>query len=162
VGGGYLLPIALLKEARRMQNLQFDDGYKEFSINGDESRVIRFNPRDFAILERIKESYDAIEAASATSEDTELKPDGSPLNELSVAAGIVRKFDDTVKEAINHIFNSDVSTAVFGKQSPLSLVGGSPLYERFLETVIPVIRKEVEAESKKSRDRINKYTSQVK
>lgn len=145
-----------------MQNLQFDDGYKEFSINGDESRVIRFNPRDFAILERIKESYEMIEAASVSAEDAELNPDGSPLNELSEAADIVKRFDDTVKEAINHIFNSDVSTAVFGKQSPLSLIGGSPLYEKFLETVIPVIRKEVEAESKKSRERIGKYTSQVK
>lgn len=145
-----------------MQNLQFDDGYKEFSINGDESRIIRFNPRDFAIIERIKESYEMIEAASVASEDVELKSDGSPLKELSDAAETVKKFDNTVKAAINHIFNSDVSASVFGKQSPLSLIGGSPLYERFLETVIPVIRKEVEAESKKSRERIGKYTSQVK
>lgn len=145
-----------------MQNLQFDDGYKEFSINGDESRVIRFNPRDFAILERIKEAYDMIEEASKVTEDVQLKADGSPVEMLGSAADIVKQFDDTVKKAVNHIFNSDVSTAVFGKQSPLSLIGGSPLYERFLETVIPVIRKEVEAESKKSRERISKYTSQVK
>lgn len=145
-----------------MQNLQFDDGYKEFSINGDESRVIRFNPRDFAILERIKEAYDMIDRASNIMEDVQLKADGTPIEMLGAAAEIVKQFDDTIKKAVDHIFNSEVSQAVFGRQSPLSLVGGASLYQRFLETVVPVIRKEVETESKKSHDRISKYTSQVK
>ena len=29
-----------------MQSLNFDEGIKSFAINGDESRVIRFNPAD--------------------------------------------------------------------------------------------------------------------
>lgn len=37
-----------------MTSLKFDDGYKEYSINGDESRVIRINTTDFAIFDRIK------------------------------------------------------------------------------------------------------------
>ena len=33
-----------------MQNIRFDDGYKEFMINDDPNKVIRFDPTDFAIL----------------------------------------------------------------------------------------------------------------
>ena len=35
-----------------MQNLSFEDGYKEFTVNEDPERKIRFNPADLSILER--------------------------------------------------------------------------------------------------------------
>ena len=35
-----------------MQSIRFDDGYKEFMINDDPNRVIRFNPADYGIIER--------------------------------------------------------------------------------------------------------------
>ena len=40
-----------------MQSISFDEGYKEFAINGDENRVIRFNPKDFGILTRMEETF---------------------------------------------------------------------------------------------------------
>lgn len=145
-----------------MQNLNFDDGYKEFSINGDESRVIRFNPADFGILERIKDAYDAIAKATDTQEEIELLPDGTPKDQLSMASDVVKTINKAIKEQIDHIFNSNVSEVVFGKQSPLGMVKGIPLYERFLDSIIPVIKKEVEKEMKESQKRISKYTDVVK
>ena len=35
-----------------MQSINFSDNLKSFSINGDENRVIRFNPADPNILVR--------------------------------------------------------------------------------------------------------------
>lgn len=145
-----------------MQNLSFDDGYKEFSINGDDSRTIRFNPTDFAIIERIKTAYDEIEKAMKVEEDIELNADGTPVEELGKAAEIVKGINDTIKKQIDYIFNNPVSDAVFGKQSPLAMLKGVPLYERFLNTIIPVIQKEVKTEQEASRKRISKYKSQVK
>lgn len=145
-----------------MQNLNFDDGYKEFSINNDESRVIRFNPADFGILERIKIAYDEIEKATRINDDIELKADGTPLEAIGQAAEIVKGVSDTIKQQIDYIFNSPVSEMVFGNQSPLGMVKGVPLYERFLNAVTPVIEKEVRSEMVASQKRISKYTSQVK
>lgn len=145
-----------------MQNLNFDDGYKEFSINNDPNRVIRFNPSDFSIIERIKTAYDEIDKATKIDDDIELKSDGTPVEELGKAAEIVKGINDTIKNQIDYIFNSTVSDMVFGKQSPLSMVKGVPLWERFLNVIIPVIQKEVKAEQEASRKRISKYTSQVK
>jgi len=141
-----------------MQNLNFDDGYKEFSINNDVSRVIRFNPADFSIVERIKVAYDEIEKATHIENDIELKADGTPVEQLGQAAEIVKGVNDTIKKQVDYIFNSPVSDMVFGNQSPLSMVKGMPLYERFLNTLVPVIQKEVKAQQEASQKRISKYT----
>lgn len=42
-------------------NLNFDSGMKSYVINGDQNRVIYFNPNDFNILERIDKSVKVIE-----------------------------------------------------------------------------------------------------
>jgi hypothetical protein len=144
-----------------MQNLSFDDGYKEFSINGDTSKVIRFNPSDMSIIERIKTAYEEITKATTLDKDIELKADGTPIEELGKAADIVKGINDTIKNQIDYIFNSPISDMAFGKQSPLSMVGGQPLYAGFLNAIIPIVEKEVKAQQKASEARINKYTSQV-
>ena len=145
-----------------MQNLNFDDGYKEFSINNDPNRVIRFNPADFSIIERIKAAYDEIDKVTKMDNEINLKADGTPVEELGKAAEIVKGINDTIKNQIDYIFNSPVSEMVFGKQSPLSMVKGVPLWERFMNAIAPVIQKEVKAEQLASQKRISKYTSQVK
>lgn len=145
-----------------MQNLNFDDGYKEFSINNDPSRVIRFNPADFGIIERINKAYDEIEKATKIDTDIELKANGEPMKLIGQAAEMVKSMSDTIRNQIDYIFNNPVSEVVFGNQSPLGMVKGVPLYERFLSTLIPVIQKEVEAEMVASRKRVSKYTSKVK
>ena len=145
-----------------MQNLNFEDGFKEFSINNDPNRIIRFNPSDFSIIERIKTAYDEIDKATKIEDDIDLKADGTPVEELGKAAEIVKGINDTIKNQIDYIFNSPVSEMVFGKQSPLSMIKGVPLWERFMNAIAPVIQKEVKAEQLASQKRISKYTSQVK
>ena len=144
-----------------MQNLNFDDGYKEYSINNDPNRVIRFNPADFGIIERINKAYEEIDKATIDT-DIELKANGEPMKLIGQAAEVVKAMNDTIRKQIDYIFNSPVSDIVFGNQSPLGMVKGVPLYERFLSTLIPVIQKEVEAEMLASRKRVSKYTDKVK
>ncbi|MBQ7744939.1 MAG: hypothetical protein IJT85_05150, partial [Ruminococcus sp.] len=36
-----------------MSNLSFNEGYKEFTLNGDESRKIRINTSDLNLMKRI-------------------------------------------------------------------------------------------------------------
>lgn len=145
-----------------MQNISFNDGYKEFTINNDENKVIRFNPSDFGILQRIKEAYSEIEKATDIEDDIKLDSDGSVMDNLGKTVEIVKGIEDTIKAQIDHIFNSEVSCMAFGKQSPLGMVKGVPLYERFLNAAIPFIKKEVEAEMKASQKRMSKYTDVIK
>ncbi len=146
-----------------MQNINIDDGYKEFSINNDPDRVVRFNPGDVGILERINTAYKEINKYKDNMpEDIQLDVQGDAVSELEQASAVVSEFRRFICEQIDYIFNSSVSEVVFGNQSPLSSIKGVPLYERFLNAVIPVIQKEIAAERKASMERMNKYISQVK
>lgn len=146
-----------------MKSLKIDDGYKEFMINDDPNRVIRFNPADMAILSRFDEAVKKIEASQKEMKgDFTLNPDGSPVSQLEQAGEAVRNLTELIEGQVNYIFNSEVAKAVFGNQSPLSTVGGVPLYERFFEAVIPEIEGTLKEEQAKSQKRIGKYVGMVK
>jgi hypothetical protein len=166
VGGG--LPPSAAHNKRRdfMQSIRFDDGYKEFMINDDPNRVIRFNPADYGILERFDTaSKEMMQELEALGDDIDLNPDGTPNvpeSELEEAAKLLAKSRKIICDKIDYIFGSPVSEVAFGTQSPLSSVKGLPLFERFINAARPIIEKEVMAEQKASQKRVEKYTKQVK
>lgn len=145
-----------------MQKLSFDEGYKEFSINGDVNRVIRFNPSDLAIIKRLEEAKNKISESMNIKDDIELDNEGKPVDSLENYSKVISHIDNVIKEQINYIFDSDVANVIFGNQSPLANIKGKPLYERFMESVMPEIKKAVEEEAKESRKRVEKYTKVVK
>ncbi len=133
-----------------MKNINFDDGYKEFTINNDPDRTIRFNPSDVAIVERLNKASDALQKLVAEKAD-------EPEN----TAETIERLDAAIKEQVDYIFNQPVSDKVFGNQSPMAPVGGKMLFERFLEAATPVIMSHVKAERKASEKRIGKYVSEA-
>lgn len=128
-----------------MNNLSFNEGYKEFTINNNPNRVIRFNPTDVGIIERFDIASKKLEGMAAGISEEE--------NDASVLA----KLDAEIKEQIDYIFNQPVSDIVFGAQSPMAPVGGKLLFEGFLEAVLPVIKESIKKEQKESAERVGKY-----
>ena len=123
-----------------MQSISFDEGYKEFAINNDENRVIRFNPKDFGILTRMEDTLSDFEAL-----EKKLK-DG---NEEEFTNNL-REAEKVVHEKIDSIFNANVHEIIFNHQSPISLVGGEFLFMRVIEALVPIVEKEVKYEMQKS------------
>lgn len=129
----------------------FEEGYKEFTINGDPTRVIKFNPSDISIIERAQKVRKEI--------SEEVKSlDNLKIEDEEELANAVNQVNEIVKEKINYIFGSDVSDIAFGLQSPIASANGVTLAERFISAVLPIIQKEIEEEDKKSKARISKYT----
>ena len=135
-----------------MQSISFDEGYKEFAINNDENRVIRFNPKDFGILTRMEDTLSDFEAL-----EKKLK-DG---NEEEFTNNL-REAEKVVHEKIDSIFNANVHDIIFNHQSPISLVGGEFLFMRVIEALIPIVEKEVKYEMQKPEKRMSKYTQKYK
>lgn len=135
-----------------MQSISFDEGYKEFAINNDENRVIRFNPKDFGILTRMEDTLSDFEAL-----EKKLK-DG---NEEEFTNNL-REAEKVVHEKIDSIFNANVHDVIFNHQSPISLVGGEFLFMRVIEALVPIVEKEVKYEMQKSEKRMSKYTEKYK
>lgn len=146
-----------------MQNLRFDDGFKEFMINGDKNRVVRFNPADINLLDRFDRAYKSIEEEQKKIEkDIELKTSGEPVEDNQQVLEVIRRLNQFIKDQIDYIFDSEVSETIFGNQSPMSTVKGRPLFERVFEAIQPILEKEITAEREASEKRISKYTGQVK
>ncbi|MGF7145295.1 hypothetical protein HNQ56_003736 [Anaerotaenia torta] len=144
-----------------MNSLNFDSGYKEFCINGDENRVIRFNPADYSMLKRFSDAKKNIMlAVTEIEKDVQLRK--GTEDELEEAAKLITNINEIINSQINYIFNSDVAKTAFGNQSPISTVKGKFLFERFLDAAGPYIEKEIKAEQAASQKRIDKYTKQVR
>lgn len=142
----------MAKVKNNENSIILDEGYKEFNINGDPNRIVRFNPSDFSIIERANKARKAI---------TESLKDFKNIKDEDIdeASEAIEKVNAVIKENINYIFNSDIYDVVFGNQSPVSFVGGLTLVERFLNAALSIIEKAVGEEQKKSQEKISKYTS---
>ncbi len=140
-----------------MERIKFNRGYKEYCINDDENAVIRINTTDIRIINRIDTAmknlknivHDFLALVQEEQQDEKI---------ISALADLEKK----AREQINYIFNSDVCTAAFGNMSCLSMCDGQPVCMNFIEAIVPIIKRDVEAEQKLSSKRIEKYTSQAK
>lgn len=143
-----------------MQNINFDDGLKSFSINGDESRVIRFNPADPDMMTRYYKALQMLkEAKGRLLSDVDLDAEGklSEEDKLGMASCALEETNSLIRRAINLMFNSDVYDTIFAGQSPFCIVRGKYLFEAFMESLQPVLESEIKAYQKASEKRMSKY-----
>ncbi|MCK0085232.1 hypothetical protein K5I21_04980 [[Clostridium] symbiosum] len=143
-----------------MRSINFDDGFKSFCINGDENRVIRFNPGDLNMRVRVEEAQKRIRKWEGSLKAIELNPDGTLVVEDEEESAELRGFEDVLRRELNYVFNADVYDTIFSGQSPLCTVGKEKmfLFEAVLQSVTPIIEEEIEAFSSASQARVEKYT----
>ena len=67
--------------AKKMKSLLFDDGYESFAVNDDPTRIIRFNPADPEIINRVLDVQRHFKDYSPP-EGIELNPDGTPKSDM--------------------------------------------------------------------------------
>lgn len=139
-----------------MKNLSFNDGRESFSINGDPERVIRFNPADPEIVNRVLKVQEDF-ANYAVPEGIELNPDGSPKSDMEKTGAYVAEFTNAMRKAFNGIFNADVYDTIFDGQSPLCITGEKYLFEGVLDGILELMKPAVEVYNRKSEKKIGKY-----
>ena len=154
-----------------MTNLEFNDGLKRLSINGDENRIITINPADIAIVSRYNEVLPKLDeliekyrnTENATSEKTAKtisEPDKKA--EFAKISEIISELDRKAREFIDYIIGSPVSDTVFGTANCLSGAGGQTIFENFLTAYMEYMTPAIKSEYEKSKNRVEKYTNQIK
>lgn len=117
-----------------MQSINFNDGYKTYAINGDESNVIRVNTRDFNIVTRYNEMTPMLDE---TIEKYKQRKEKAGADEI-------KDIDNRVRKIVDDVFNADVSNHAFGNTHSLTLLdSGKFLVESFLEAFMPIIENDV-------------------
>ena len=147
--------------AKKMKSLLFDDGYESFAVNDDPTRIIRFNPADPEIINRVLDVQRHFKDYSPP-EGIELNPDGTPKSDMERDGAYVAEFSGEMRKAFNGIFLSDVYDTIFAGQSPLCIVGQKYLYEGVLEGLLVLMKPAVETYNKKNREKMNKYLKDIK
>ena len=135
-----------------LKSLNFKTNIKRFAINNDENTVICVNTSDIGILERAKKSERIFAEIQSKYKDAE----------NANAFDLISDLDKSVRNQINYIFGSDVSTAAFGTANCVSTCDGVPMYVGFLNAIMAEVRADLEAENEKTKAHISKYVSQVK
>lgn len=121
-----------------MKSINFRKNFREYAVNGDESKVIR-----------IKLSPDMPDKIkNALSEIDKFRDE---INENNIAeAGV--KFN----EIINNAFGTDICTPAFDGENPFSLVeDGKFLFEAFFDAFMPIFQEDLK--SLKIRPEVKKY-----
>lgn len=152
-----------------MQSLNFDDGLKSFAINGDESRVIRFNPADPDLIIRYDKARKRI-AGISTEKLSAVKLDGRGqlLNKededgYDEAVEALKEVNQTIREALKDLFIADVYDIVFAGMSPFAgATDGRFVFETFMEAVKPILENGISEYRAASEKRMEKYTKGYK
>ncbi|MDE5854208.1 MAG: hypothetical protein K2H19_04005 [Ruminococcus sp.] len=121
-----------------MKSINFKTSFKEYTVNGDESKVVRIklNPD---MLNKIHNAMSEIDHFS----------DG--INENNIT-----EMGRKLCEIINNAFGTDICTPAFDGENPFSVVdGGKFLFESFFEAFMPVF--EADMKSLEIRPEVKKY-----
>ena len=128
-----------------MQSIIFDDGYRNYAVNGDENRVVRVHVADLNLKSRLEEMLLKIDLLAKKYGD---KIDVEQLTEA----------DAELRPLINFGFGTDVCTPAFGTANLFSPVGdGTPLYQNFLDAFVPVVTENIKEVTQKIRPEVQKY-----
>ena len=146
--------------AKKMKSLLFDVGCECFTVNDDPTRIIRFNPADPEIINRVLDVQRHFKDYSPP-EGIELNPDGTPKSDMERDGAYVAEFSREMRKAFNGIFLSDVYDTIFAGQSPLCIVGQKYLYEGVLEGLLVLMKPAVEEYARKNREKSRKYLEDI-
>jgi hypothetical protein len=125
-----------------VDTLRIDTGAVRLAINGDENRIIEFNPEDIVFVERfynlIKEfeskEVEFRERAEKLAENSELDEHGIPVN-TGENIKLVIELCDYLRKNIDHVFGQGTSAKVFENNQTLNM------FEQFFTGILPYVNK---------------------
>ncbi len=131
-----------------MNNIVFEEGIKEFAINNDENRILRFNPSDIGLVDRIKNELEKI--------DVYAKDNLSDKENFDLAI----ELDKQLREHVDQMFYEGASQIIFADQNVMTTVNGMTIFERFFRSLLNTMEPYVKKEGRKSKEKIEKYRKQ--
>lgn len=129
-----------------MEQLIFDDGTREFQVNGGE--ILRFNPQDLNLYHRFFEAMGEIdrlarEYAADRQVNTGETMDASGFPQEPAALTAAKEYDRKVKELLSGVFGvrNDFDKILNGVNILAIGSNGQPIITNFLDALAPIIRE---------------------
>lgn len=123
-----------------MDSLKIDVGEKRIAINGDESRLLIFNPSDTLFVERFYKLIGEFESkltdyqkrSKELEADTRANGHDLPAN-MGARLELIKEACEYSRESIDKVFGAGTSQTVFGDTLSLNAV------QQFFEGITPFI-----------------------
>lgn len=155
-----------IKQVRPAEmSITVDDGSVRVPIKnlyGDEIGVFYFRPTDLGIIDRYNNLAQNFDRVVEPLEKADIAADGTaadPEDEESMAA--LKEAETRLKEAVDALFDANMSEAFFGHMHPFSPIGGRFYCETAIEAVGSFISRQFDIETEKVASRVEKYTKGV-
>lgn len=126
-----------------VETLRIDTGSIRLAINGDENRIIEFNPEDIVFVEKfynlikefeVKEVEFREKAEKIAESQAELDGNGIPVNTLENIQ-LVRDLCDYLRDKIDAVFGAGTSAKAFEDAQTLNM------FEQFFTGITPFVQK---------------------
>ena len=115
---------------------------KQFTIDGDENRIIELNTSDMSILSRIQDSYQKLEDLS----NRAMSMSDSDFEET---AKTLKEIDGEMRDLINYIFDSDIADTCAPEGTMYAVFNGQFRFEHILDRLISLYENNMDKEFKK-------------
>ena len=135
--------------------LQFDTGVVSYDLNG--VIKIQFNPTDTVFIERLFNTFDALDKKQVAYED-EIKRTADKREIFKIA----RQRDAEMRQMVDEALGAPVCDALFGGMNVYALAGGLPVWANLLLAVMDEIDTAFAREQKLTDGRIRKYSEKYR
>lgn len=135
-----------------MKELSFDTGLVTFSLNG--AAELSFNPTDAAFVERIYNTFDALDK-----KQDEYKAEAEKATGKREIFDVARKWDAEMRGMIDESLGVPVCDALFGSMNVYAMADGLPVWANLMLSILDQVDDSFAKEHGKTNGRIAKYTS---
>ena len=132
--------------------LNISTGIQEYSLNG--KVTIYINPTDAEFAERVFHTFDFLDKKQDSMADAIADSENA---EQTFA--FLRDLDEEMREHLFNLFDEDIVTPLIGSMNVYALADGAPIWFNILTGIIDVIGEGIDEQTKKSKERIKKYTA---
>ena len=138
-----------------MKDIRIPDGLEEYRLNDAVS--VRFNPTDLSFLERLTAAFEALDAVQE-----EVRLSREKITDEREVFPLARELDGRMRGILNGLFDTEISTPLFGGMNLFASSGGLPLWANLMLALWDEVQDSMSAELAAREKRIAKYVSKYK
>ena len=138
-----------------MASIKISTGIKCYDVENERGEIIgqiKFNPSDVNLISRVEKFEETINSIH-----TEINNTLSNNADENTIKSMLIKADETIKDSVDNMFGKGTSLTIFGNQNIFNEFKGKTFLERFLESIIPVIKQDIEDSTSHRAGKLNKY-----
>ena len=132
---------------------------KEFTINGDPTKILRLNTSDLSMITRLNALYPKLQTLASEALGTfDIDKSDDVEAFISKTSASLMKIDKEMRRLIDELFDSNVSEMCAPEGTMYDPINGKLRFEYIIEKLSMLYERDLKAEVEKTTAHISKYT----